>query len=184
MPAHPLTDFAVRQAVEQATSVHLGRPWRSKDFVDLDDLASHRSGIFRGESISVFAKLATDPLGRERFVAELQGLTLIHERSGVTRPTPVGSGAWYGNTDQSNLLRDRHNGVSEEQRRVGSGHSRSPPHRGPPNFMTAHEFKSKTSMDPCFLAPWRENCSDSITPCTPRTPPSYPTALRRTTSRD
>jgi hypothetical protein len=36
--------------------------------------------------------LATDPLGRERFAAELAGLTLIHERSGVTTPTPVGSG--------------------------------------------------------------------------------------------
>src|SRR5580704_3261237 len=92
MPAHPLTDFAVRQAVERATSVHLGRSWSSKDFVDLDDLASHRSGIFQGESISVFAKLATDPLGRERFVAELEGLTLIHERAGVMTPTPVGSG--------------------------------------------------------------------------------------------
>jgi hypothetical protein len=63
MPVHPLTDFAVRQAVERAASVHLGRSWSSKDFVDLDDLASHRSGIFQGESISVFAKLATDPLG-------------------------------------------------------------------------------------------------------------------------
>src|SRR5580704_11903970 len=92
MPAHPLTDFAVRQAVERATTVHLGRSWSSKDFVDLDDLASHRSGIFQGERISVFAKLATDPLGRERFVAELEGLTLIHERAGVATPTPVGSG--------------------------------------------------------------------------------------------
>jgi hypothetical protein len=92
MPVHPLTDFAVRQAVERAASVHLGRSWSSQDFVDLDDLASHRSGIFQGESISVFAKLATDPLGRERFVAELEGLTLIHERAGVTTPTPIGSG--------------------------------------------------------------------------------------------
>jgi hypothetical protein len=92
MPAHPLTDSAVRQAIERAASAHLGRPWSSQDFVDLDDLASHRSGIFHGEPISVFAKLATDPLGRERLVAELRGLTLIHERSGVTRPTPVGSG--------------------------------------------------------------------------------------------
>src|SRR3984885_2114261 len=92
MPAHPLTDFAVRQAIERAASVHLGRPWSSKDFVDLDDLASHRSGIFQGESISVFTKLATDPLGRGRFVAELEGLTLIHERAGVTTPTPIGSG--------------------------------------------------------------------------------------------
>ena len=32
------------------------------------------------------------PLGRERFVAELKGLTLIHERAGVTTPAPVGSG--------------------------------------------------------------------------------------------
>ena len=92
MPAHPLTHFAVRQAAEQAASVHLGRPWSSQDFVDLDDLASHRSGIFQGESISVFAKLATDPLGRERFAAELEGLALIHERTGVTTPTPIGSG--------------------------------------------------------------------------------------------
>ena len=91
-PGHPLTHFAVRQALERTASVHLGRPWTSKDFVDLDDLASHRSGIFQGESISVFAKLATDPLGRERFVAELEGLTLIHERAGVMTPTPVGSG--------------------------------------------------------------------------------------------
>src|ERR1700727_1862603 len=92
MPAHPLTDFSVRQAIERAASIHLGRPWNSKDFVDLDDLASHRSGIFQGEPISVFAKLATDALGRERFVAELAGLTLIHDRAGVTMPTPVGSG--------------------------------------------------------------------------------------------
>jgi fructosamine-3-kinase len=92
IPAHPLTDFAVRQAIERAASVHLGRPWSSKDFVDLDDLASHRSGIFQGESISVFATLATDPLGRERFVAELDGLALIHERAVVMTPTPLGSG--------------------------------------------------------------------------------------------
>jgi hypothetical protein len=63
MPAHLFTDFAVRQTVEGAASVHLGRPWSIQDLVDLDDWASHRSGIFQGESISVFAKLATDPLG-------------------------------------------------------------------------------------------------------------------------
>jgi hypothetical protein len=90
MPAHPLTDFAFRQAVERAASVHLGRLWSSQDFVDLDDLASHRSGIFQGEPISVFAKLATDTLGRERFVAELEGLTLIHERRVSPRQHPSG----------------------------------------------------------------------------------------------
>jgi len=64
MPAHPpLSIFAVRQAIERAASVYLGRSWRSKDFVDLDDSASHRSGIF----LTAFRALRTTiPKKRQR----------------------------------------------------------------------------------------------------------------------
>lgn len=80
------------QAIERAASEHLGRPWTGRSFTNLDDLATHSSGIFHGGPFSVFAKLATDSQGVERFRLELAGLALLHVEARVMTPTPIGAG--------------------------------------------------------------------------------------------
>ncbi len=89
---HPLLDPPVVSAVEEAVSAHLGRRWRRESFTDLDDLASHPCGILRGPGQSVFAKLNTEPTGREMFDAELRGLALLTRLAGVATPAVVGTG--------------------------------------------------------------------------------------------
>ncbi len=86
---HRLRDPAVLTAVEAAASGHLGRPWHSRGFTSLDDRASHPCGIFRGESLSVFAKLSTV---REPLSAEHDGLAFLRQHAGIPTPAPVGPG--------------------------------------------------------------------------------------------
>jgi len=89
---HPLLDPEVVTAVERMVSSYLGRRWHPETFDDLDDLASHPCGILRGEGLSVFAKLNTDPTGPAMFDAELRGLALLDHLAGVATPAVVGSG--------------------------------------------------------------------------------------------
>jgi fructosamine-3-kinase len=70
--------------VERVVSAHLGVPWRATGFTDLRDRASHPCGIFRGDPISIFAKLNT---GGET-PAELRGLQLLR-RHAVAVPNPI-----------------------------------------------------------------------------------------------
>ena len=92
MATHPLCNTDVKEAIERATSEHLGRRWTSHSFTDLNDLATHQSGIFHDEPFSVFAKIATDARGAERFRAELAGLTLLRDEAHVPTPRPIGTG--------------------------------------------------------------------------------------------
>ncbi|MGH9017702.1 MAG: fructosamine kinase family protein [Acidimicrobiales bacterium] len=92
MDVHPLCAPDVAGAIARAATEHLGRSWTSGGFTDLNALASHPSGIHHGPALSVFAKLATDPRGAERFGAELAGLDLLHRQAGVPTPTPIGPG--------------------------------------------------------------------------------------------
>lgn len=78
--------------VERAAAAHLGRPWKSLGFTDLNDRAAHPAGIYRGRQLSVFAKLAAAPDGPEQLAAELRGLDLLRQRSPVRTPVPVGPG--------------------------------------------------------------------------------------------
>ncbi len=89
---HPLLEAKVKAAIESAASRHLGRNWVSNSFTDLNDRASHPSGILHGEPFSVFAKLGLDPNAREKFQAELSGLTLVRERARIATPTPIATG--------------------------------------------------------------------------------------------
>jgi fructosamine-3-kinase len=78
--------------VREAASEHLGGPWEWQDFVDLSDRASHSCGVFRGNRLSVFAKISTEPRGMELFEAELKGLALLRTAAAVKTATPVGPG--------------------------------------------------------------------------------------------
>jgi fructosamine-3-kinase len=89
---HPLFDDNIRRAIERAASHHLGRRWASRSFTDLNDRASHPSGVLHGEPFSVFAKLGLDADAAEQFASELSGLALVRHRAGIATPTPIASG--------------------------------------------------------------------------------------------
>jgi len=79
-------------AIEEAVSRHCGSSWTCVAFVDLNDRASHPCGIFRGESSSVFAKLAPGPDGLDQLVTEVNSLRLLSHRGGIATPAPIGDG--------------------------------------------------------------------------------------------
>src|SRR5262249_56773197 len=89
---HPLLDGTVVAAIERAASAHLGRPWASRGFTDLNPRASHPSGVLHGEPFSVFAKLGVGDDAREQFTAELDGLRLLSRAAGIRTPVPVADG--------------------------------------------------------------------------------------------
>jgi fructosamine-3-kinase len=89
---HPLLDPEVVHAVRRAAAEHLGRAWIDVGFTGLNHRASHPCGIFTGTPFSVFAKLDAAPSGQEQLTAELNGLRLIHVRTAVATPVPVGAG--------------------------------------------------------------------------------------------
>jgi len=89
---HPLLDGTVVAAIERAASAHLGRPWPSRGFTDLNPRASHPSGVLHGEPFSVFAKLGVGDDAREQFTAELDGLRLLSRAAGIRTPVPVADG--------------------------------------------------------------------------------------------
>jgi protein-ribulosamine 3-kinase len=91
-PAHPLLDAQVTLAVQRAVSLHLGQDWSIGGFTDLNDRASHPSGIFRGQPFSVFAKLDLGGDAGEKFQAELSGLTFLRDHGRMATPTPIGTG--------------------------------------------------------------------------------------------
>jgi fructosamine-3-kinase len=89
---HQLLEPAVKGAVEDAITRNVGRKWTSETFTDLEKRASHPAGVFHGESLSVFAKASFVEDGDKVFTAELAGLELLHKRTGVTVPVPIGPG--------------------------------------------------------------------------------------------
>lgn len=89
---HPLLSVEIAAAVDAAVSRHLARPWVGTAFRDLDDRASHRCGIRRGDGYSVFIKYSSEPDALEQFTLECNGLRLLHDRSGVKVAEPVGAG--------------------------------------------------------------------------------------------
>lgn len=89
---HPLLELNVKSAIESAVSGHLGRPWSSQLFTDLNDRASHPCGVLHGELFSVFAKLDTGDNAERQFQAELNGLTLLRDRARIAIATPIGTG--------------------------------------------------------------------------------------------
>jgi fructosamine-3-kinase len=108
--ANPLLSPPVLRAVERAATVHLeslhlenighiARAWTATGFTDLNDRSSHPCGIFAGTPFSVFAKLYR---GAEQASAELRGLALIRELSGVATPAPIAAGVVV--TDAGALL--------------------------------------------------------------------------------
>jgi fructosamine-3-kinase len=90
---HPLERRPVVAAVEHAASAHLGRVWAASGFTDLSDRACHPAGIFHGSPLSVFVKFDPDiAAGSVAFTAEMRGLQLLRDRSGVMTPPAVGPG--------------------------------------------------------------------------------------------
>jgi fructosamine-3-kinase len=120
-----LLQAAVITVVRRATSDYLGKPWDWDDFVDLTDRASHPCGIFRSRVLSVFAKLSTDPGGKELFDAELKGLELLRTVANASTPTPVGTGEYLVEPGTFLLLSEGLNGrqgdsrTSEDWRAMG-----------------------------------------------------------------
>jgi protein-ribulosamine 3-kinase len=89
---HPLLDANIKRAIESAASHHLGRPWVSRSFTDLNDRASHPCGVLHGQPLSVFAKLGLEVDAAEQFRSELSGLALLRQQAGIATPTPIGNG--------------------------------------------------------------------------------------------
>jgi hypothetical protein len=89
---HPLLESAVVCEIERAASTHLGRRWISGVFTDLDDRASHPSGVLHGQPFSVFAKISVAADADDQFTAELNGLALLRQRGQIATPTPIAAG--------------------------------------------------------------------------------------------
>jgi protein-ribulosamine 3-kinase len=80
----------LRMPLEQVVSEHSGRPWTIKEARDMTEFACHPCAILSDGSYSVFAKFSDAVNGSEQFEIELAGLQLLHERSGILTPTPIG----------------------------------------------------------------------------------------------
>ncbi len=81
---------SLRSPVEQIVSEQRGRRWTAKDVRDMTEFACHPCAILSDGSYSVFAKFSEAANGFEQFEIELASLRLLHERSGVLIPIPVG----------------------------------------------------------------------------------------------
>jgi len=90
--SHPLLDPETVTATERTASAHLGHRWVTAGFTDLDDRASHPSGILHGQPFSVFAKFSRAADAHDQFTAELAGLTLLTRLAGISTPVPVAAG--------------------------------------------------------------------------------------------
>ena len=86
---HPLLDGRFRQMIERVVSVYRGEKWEMRDFRDINDFSSHPSAILSDGSYPVFVKFSSAANGLEQFEAELAGLRLLAELSGVLIPTPI-----------------------------------------------------------------------------------------------
>jgi protein-ribulosamine 3-kinase len=82
--------FSFRPPVEQIVSEHKGQQWTAKDVRDMTEFACHPCAILSDGSYSVFAKFSEAANGFEQFEIERAGLRLLHERSGVLIPAPIG----------------------------------------------------------------------------------------------
>ena len=92
---HPLEEPEIVDAIGSAVSTHLGRPWASQHFRNLDERASHPCGIHCGEGFDVFVKFSADPDGAAQFDLECRGLRFLSNH-GAQTAQPVGPGAVRG----------------------------------------------------------------------------------------
>lgn len=74
------------------TSAHLRREWTAGSFRDLNDRASHPCGVFDGDGLSVFAKIADGPDGAEQLRSEVAGLQLLYASAQAATARPLGAG--------------------------------------------------------------------------------------------
>ncbi len=86
---HPLLDGRFRQMIERVVSGYRGEKWEMRDFRDMNDFSSHPSAILSDGAYPVFVKFSSAANGLEQFEAELAGLRLLAELSGVLIPTPI-----------------------------------------------------------------------------------------------
>ena len=107
---HRLQAPDVVHAIERAAGEHLGRPWKAREFVSLDDRASHPAGILRGDSpvgrdahgrhvapsrnggLDVFAKFGAGDNAAIGLGRELDGLALLRDLGGAQTARPVANG--------------------------------------------------------------------------------------------
>jgi len=89
-PSSRLLNDRCRLPVERLVSEHYGRPWRVRDFNDLDDFASHPAAILSDGARPVFVKLSEAMHGLDQFEVELAGLQLLTEQAGILTPTSLG----------------------------------------------------------------------------------------------
>ena len=89
-PTISLTNEPLRSPLEALVSQHIGHKWRIQTARDMNDYACHPCAILADDSYTVFAKFSDAGNGQEQFEVELAGLRLLHERSGVLIPIPVG----------------------------------------------------------------------------------------------
>ncbi len=92
----PALKNRLRIPIEQLVSETIGRKWSVKEFRDMNEFSSHPSAILSDGSYSVFVKLSKAANGLEQFDAELAGLRLLSELSGILTPTPIGNFAVEG----------------------------------------------------------------------------------------
>jgi fructosamine-3-kinase len=93
---HPLSTDPFKLAVESIVTEHRGAKWEVRQFRDMNEFSSHPAALLSDGSYSIFAKLSAAANSLEQFEAELAGLRLLSELSGVLIPAPIGTLAREG----------------------------------------------------------------------------------------
>ncbi len=84
-----LLNDPIRIPIEKTVSEYAGQAWTVQGFSDMKDYASHPAAILSNGAFSVFAKFSSAANGLEQFEAELAGIRLLSDLSGVRIPTPI-----------------------------------------------------------------------------------------------
>ena len=84
-----LTDGAYNQAIENAVTASIGKPFRITGIRENKTGAMHAAAIFEGESLDVFVKAGTNPFSPDQFAAEAWELDYIRSHSPVKTPEVI-----------------------------------------------------------------------------------------------
>lgn len=92
---HRLQAPDVIDGIERAVATHLGRHWKVRGFVNLNDRASHPAGILlgdRSDGLNVFVKYGEGDEALNAFRRELAGLAFLRDPGGARTALPVADG--------------------------------------------------------------------------------------------
>jgi fructosamine-3-kinase len=151
---HPLSTEPFRIAIESMVTKNRGAKWEMRNFRDMNEFSSHPSALLSDGSYSIFAKLSTAANGLEQFEAELAGLRLLSELSGILIPRPIGTIAMQGGVVMALEAVGAIHRTSKQWREIG--HTLAQIHRikGKQFGLDAHNYFGPLYQDNRPLSDW------------------------------